>query len=206
MRKTCYGVVVALVAASFFVFSPAIGSTVSHLPTVRLQSEAGSRCQRDDKGSAGQIGHMDQTMDAFFGKYLVDPVAAFAFYPVPYYDFSAGEWRPYVDPATAKSAQRRTKARWHATAGGRRLAGRRRDLFHIPHGLYQHSRILACDPRGQGGLRRPQRRGRGVPLSGALLGTVGDGRIGQYRRRGHRRRHRRTGGFVLDADRGRVWG
>lgn len=39
-------------------------------------------------------------VDAFFKKNLVAPIAKVAFYPVPYYDFAAGEMRPYIDPAT----------------------------------------------------------------------------------------------------------
>ncbi len=42
------------------------------------------------------IGQLQDRVDDFFKKYLVAPVASVAFYKIPIYDFSKGEWRPAI--------------------------------------------------------------------------------------------------------------
>ncbi len=97
MRKTFSCVIVALVAATFFAFPPP--SSAQETPA-SSPTESAAETNEATETSPPQTQWIAK-VDEFFGKYLVAPVATFAFYPVPYYDFSAGEWRPYVEPATA---------------------------------------------------------------------------------------------------------
>ncbi len=101
MRKSCYGVVVALAAVSFFVISSPLAAQEAAVPSA-ADSEAA-------ESPAAESPAWIQAVDAFFAKYLVKPVAAVAFYPIPYYDFSAGAWRPSVDPATADLPENQQK-------------------------------------------------------------------------------------------------
>lgn len=87
MRKTFSCVIVALVAATFFAFP---------LPSSAQETPASSPTDSAAETNEATETSPPQTqwiakVDEFFGKYLVAPVATFAFYPVPYYDFSAGE-------------------------------------------------------------------------------------------------------------------
>ncbi|TWU07132.1 Amino-acid carrier protein AlsT [Symmachiella macrocystis] len=101
MRKTFSCVIVALAAATFFAFPPP--SSAQETPSSSASESAADTNEATDTSSVQS--NWIAKVDEFFGKYLVAPVATFAFYPVPYYDFSAGEWRPYVDPATADLPQ-----------------------------------------------------------------------------------------------------
>jgi len=70
-------------------------------PTASTGGEPATKSNDPAKAPAAATPSWIEAVDTFFKDYLVTPVSTFAFYPVPYYDFSAGEWRPYVDPATA---------------------------------------------------------------------------------------------------------
>ncbi|QDT49731.1 Amino-acid carrier protein AlsT [Symmachiella dynata] len=98
MRKTFSCVIVALVAATFFAFPPPSSAQETPAPS---SSESAAEANEATETSPAEPKTWIDKVDEFFGKYLVAPVATFAFYPVPYYDFYAGEWRPYIDPATA---------------------------------------------------------------------------------------------------------
>ena len=67
-------------------------TTAEETPSV----EAGKATAENKAGEPTWI----EPVDAFFEKYLVIPIYNKAFYPIPYYDFFAAEWRPYQDKTT----------------------------------------------------------------------------------------------------------